>query len=83
MERSRFGVSHNCIVELHSKVAHIRKKPETKHTPTSNGTQSVYTQIRLQMTSAIQHVMKATFEVNWNFKRNMMANVSAMPTIEA
>lgn len=61
----------------------MRKKPEMKLTPTSRGTQSVWTQTRLQTMSAVQQVRNATFEVNWNLSRNMTANVSAMPAIEA
>ena len=71
------------MVELHSKVPHIRKMPAKKHVATNTGTLRVCMQIRLQRINAMQQVSNEVLEAKRNFNRNMMVNVSDMPTIEA
>jgi hypothetical protein len=83
MDKSRLGVIHNWMVELHSNVPHILKIPAIKQVMTSKGILRVYIHIRLQMIMAIQQVIKDVLEENRNFSRNIMLNVNAIPTMEA
>ena len=82
-ERSRLGVIQSWIVELHSKVPHILKNPAIKQVATSMGTLVVFMQIRLQAIIAEQQISRDVLEVKRNLSRNMIANVSAMPAMEA
>ena len=82
-ERSRCGVSHNCIVELHSKVAHIRNMPAMKHVMMSTGTLRVHIHIMFAEMMTAAHVCRAVFVSNLNFSLNMTVKVSPIPASEA
>ena len=71
------------MVELHSYIAHIRKNPDTRHTPTNRGTLLVCIHIKLATMSTEIQLPRAVFGLTAHFKRNIMAKNSAIPTNEA
>ena len=80
---SRTGVSYSWMVELHSKVAHIRKKPATKQVATSTGTLWVYMQMMLAAIITIPQIKKVDLGGMANFSLNIITKVSDMPARDA
>ena len=82
-DMSRTGVSHSCMVDMHSNVPHMRNTPATKHAANNTGREPVFMHARLQAMIMTEHTVNATFEGNLNFSLNITVKVSAIPTIEA
>ena len=47
-DMSRTGVSHSCMVDMHSNVPHMRNTPATKHAANNTGREPVFMHARLQ-----------------------------------
>ena len=70
-------------MEKHSKVPHMRKNPDMKHTMMNTGRLLTCSVMRLQAMSTGHTVMKMLRVVKRNLRRNRMGKISVMPMNEA
>ena len=77
--KSRCGVIHSCMVDMHSKVPCILHIPSTKHKAHSNGSSRTCGATRLQTSAPAAAAVSSVRFVKRNFMRKSIGKYIAMP----
>ena len=77
--KSRFGVIHNCMFDIHSNVPCIFAIPHTTHNAHSSGRGIFIVASRLQTKTTAAATISSSLLVKRNFMRNSTGKYNAMP----
>ena len=77
--KSRLGVIHSCMVDMHSNVPCILHTPSTKHTAHSSGRNDMCGAARLQAITPVAAAASSVLLVNLNFILNRIGKYTAIP----